>query len=435
MDFLHDKNLVTDKYLRACAVGVIRRGETRANAEEHLAELEELLSTYGVPTAEKIIANAEKTTAAFLVGSGKVEEVRERAEAMECEVIVVDDDLTPLQQRNWERVTKLAVIDRQEVILGIFADRARTKEAQLQVELARARYSLPRLQRAWTHLERQRGGRGFKGGSGEAQLETDRRLVRNRITQLRRDLEHVRQVRATQRKSREYHEVPTVSLVGYTNAGKSSLMRCLTGADVLVEDKLFATLDPTTRRIHLDAGREVLLTDTVGFIRKLPHGLVEAFKATLEEAQLADLLVHVIDSSHPQWHEHLEAADAVLEELEALDKPTVFALNKADLLQDRSTFARFREKHEACVFTSAVTGEGIEDLQRMLHKMLPQLRQRLSLRVPAGRGDVLSWLHREGQVLRTEYDGGDALLDVMLPRALAERAAQWAAPEAVSGTA
>jgi GTP-binding protein HflX len=321
-----------NKPLRAYLVGVRKPGEDQATAEDHLRELTQLSDTFGVEVLTREVVPLRQMNAAYYLGEGKAQEIKAAAVALDADVIIFDDDLSPSQQRNWEKLTKKAVIDRREVILGIFADRAQTREARLQVELARAEYSLPRLTRAWTHLERQRGGTGGRGGAGESQLEVDRRLLRLRIDKLKRDLKHVRQVRATQRQTRLTIPIPTAALVGYTNAGKSSLLNALTGAGVYVADQLFATLDPTTRRITLPNNQPLLVTDTVGFVRKLPHSLVEAFKATLEEATLANVLLHVVDCSHPGALEQKHATEEVLKELGALDRPTILVLNKVDRL-------------------------------------------------------------------------------------------------------
>lgn len=413
---LHDSLRSETKPLGAYLLGIARRGMTRREAEEHLDELKQLSASYGIPAVGSEMATVDQPNPAYFIGSGKAERVCEAARALNAEVIVVDDDLTPAQQRNWEKLAGRAVIDRQEVILGIFADRAQTREARLQIELARLEYSLPRLRRQWTHLERQRGGGAFKGGAGEAQLETDRRLVENQILKLKRDLAHVRQVRATQRKDRLRNETPSVALVGYTNAGKSSLMNRLTGADVLVQNKLFATLDPTTRKLVLPSKRTVAITDTVGFIRKLPHELVESFKATLEEAQLAGILLHVVDASHPNVKEHIAAAEAVLEELEVLGKPTVLVLNKVDLLEERSILAELRYNRPHVVPVSTATGEGIDALLEKIEELTAPDAVLMHLRIPAERSELLSLVHREGTVRNEKYEDATAVLEAFVPR-------------------
>jgi GTP-binding protein HflX len=341
--------------------------------------------------------------ARYYVGSGKAEEICEHAKQHQIDVIVFDNGLSPAQQRNWEALTGMAVIDREEVILDIFARRARTKEARLQVDLARMEYSLPRLTRAWGHLSRQGGGLGGKG-EGETQLETDRRLVRAQIDRLKSDLELVRLRRATQRKLRERLPLPGAAIVGYTNVGKSALLKKLTGAQVLVEDKLFATLDTTTRRVLLPSGQSLLLTDTVGFIRNLPHRLIEAFKATLEEAVLSDFLIHVLDASHPRVFDFYQTTMRVLGELGADTKRMITVLNKVDLVEDESTLHTLRLHFPDGVFVSVRTGEGLKEL---LHRMADLLADRVSkveLALPLDRSDLLSLLHRTSLVIDVVYE-------------------------------
>lgn len=412
---MFEQILSETKVLRAYLAGVRRKGESIQDAEDHLDELRFLTETMGAEISGWEMANVFEPNPKYLFGSGKAEEIKSSAEMRDATVIIVDDELTPAQQRNWEKLTKLAVIDRREVILDIFAQRARTKEARLQVELARLEYSLPRLKRAWTHLERQRGGGGFIGGAGEAQIEVDRRIVRDNIAKVKRELERVRRQRATQRKSRLRKPVPTAALVGYTNAGKSSILNALTGSGVLAEDKLFATLDPTTRRLELPGNREILVSDTVGFIRKLPHTLVEAFMATLEEARLADLLVHVLDASHPNVMEHLQASNAVLKELGALENPTIYLLNKADRLEDYTALAALKHAAEPHLVTSAVDGTGLEELAQYLADHVAGAQQRLTLRIPPDRYDIVGLLHREGHILDSRFEDSDSLLEVDLP--------------------
>lgn len=317
---------------RALLVGVYRRGDDERIARNLLDELAELTRTLGIGIVGDQLVRIQQPQPKFFVGSGKAEEICELARELQADVIVFDNELTPAQQRSWESHSKLCVIDRHEVILDIFAKRAQTKEARLQVALARMEYSLPRLTRAWTHLSRQGGGVGAKG-EGETQLETDRRLVRKRIDKLKTELTEVRARRATQRKQRERVPVPHAAIVGYTNAGKSSLLKRMTEADVLVADKLFATLDTTTRRIELPNNRPLLLTDTVGFVRNLPHDLVDAFKATLEEAVLADFLIHVVDASQPDAIAFHKTTLDVLQELGAEEKPILTVFNKIDLAE------------------------------------------------------------------------------------------------------
>ena len=273
------------------------------------------------------------------MGKGKCDEISEQVGDLKCDVIIFDNEITPGQQRNWEELTKILVIDRHEVILDVFAERAQTKEAVLQVQLARLEYSLPRLRRAWTHLDRQRGGGVTQRGEGEAQIELDQRMLRDKISSTKKEIKQVSSRRVTSRKKRQRIPLATIAIVGYTNAGKSTLLNQITGSTVLSEDKLFATLDPTSRRAKLPGGRTVILTDTVGFIRKLPHRLIDAFKATLEEALVADILLHVVDFSSPEYRDHLLATQEVLNELGAADKDTIIVYNKIDNGVDESSQA------------------------------------------------------------------------------------------------
>ncbi|GIW13084.1 MAG: GTPase HflX [Tepidiforma sp.] len=301
-------------------------------AEESLDELAELARTAGAEVVARFTQRLDHPNPATYIGSGKVQEVVEAIRAHGANVVIFDDELSPSQQRNLEKALGVKVIDRTALILDIFATRARTREGRLQVELAQHQYLLPRLAGQWSHLERMEGAIGTRG-PGETQIETDRRLVRNRIAKIRRDLEEVRTQRELYRRRRARNNIPVVALVGYTNAGKSTLMRALSGADVLAEDRLFATLDPVTRRISLPSGEVVLLTDTVGFIQKLPTQLVAAFRATLEELEDADLLLHVVDISHPGAYAHVQTVDTTLRDLGVHEKPRLIALNKVDLLR------------------------------------------------------------------------------------------------------
>ena len=319
---------------------------------------------------------------------------------MDCDVIVFDEGLTPAQQRNWEADSKLTVIDCQEVILDVFADRAQTREAVLQVALARMEYSLPRLTRAWTHLSRQRG-KGAMSGEGETQLENDRRIVRDRITRLKRELHEVQQHRGVQRTKRRRVPVPTAAIVGYTNAGKSSLLNALTGSNVMAEDKLFATLDPTTRQLLLPGNQKLLVTDTVGFIRRLPHGLVDAFKATLEEAIVSEFLIHVLDVTATSVAEHQKTTLEVLKELGAADRPRLTVFNKIDA-------ATADQLHRAkllvpdAIFLSAHTGAGMPELAQRCTDLIRESFGHAELLVPHNRYDVIARLHQVGHVQEEE---------------------------------
>ncbi|MBN1515739.1 GTPase HflX [Candidatus Sumerlaeota bacterium] len=404
---------------RAYLLGVRLNGESAADAEDHLAELSELVSTMGVPVVGCEIASLQSPHPRYLIGAGKVDWIQAELERLDADCLIFDEPLSPSQQRNWEKkLEDVCVIDRQEVILDIFAQRAQTREARLQIQLAKLEYSLPRLKRAWTHLERQRNAAGGRGGMGEMQIEIDRRLVRERIGRIKRELRDVRGNRETQRKKRNERPTPVAAIVGYTNAGKSSLLNRLTRAGVLVEDKLFATLDPTTRRVTLPDNQEILLSDTVGFIRKLPHDLVESFKATLEEATQADILVHVVDASHPNAEAQIAATLNVLDELGAKGKPTILALNKIDRMEDMHATISLAAGAEHAVSISAMTGEGLDRLLELLAKLNPDKTRRMILRIPASRWDLVSLAHREGQIFEERHGAEDVWLDVILPERL-----------------
>ena len=403
------------KVERAYLIGVQFPNQEKEEAEELLDELEELASTFGVDTVGKTIIKISKTQARFLCGTGKVREIIEDCREKGADVIIFDEALTPSQQRNWERETEnILVIDRREVILDIFADRATTKEANLQIELARAEYDLPRLARAWTHLSRQRGAINMKG-EGERQIELDRRMVRKRIQQLHQELTKVRKQRATQRKQRRKKPVPNAAIVGYTNAGKSSLLNRMTDSGVLADNKLFATLDPTTRKINLDNKQELLLTDTVGFIRKLPHDLVEAFKATLEEAVLADFLVHVVDGSSEDVEDHIRTTNEVLAELGADKKRTLTVFNKVDKLEDHIQRTRLRSLVPDCIFISVKTGEGIDNLRKEMEDILEEDLACTELNIPLERYDLIALLHRTSRIIEEEYDGDRVNIKASIP--------------------
>jgi GTP-binding protein HflX len=330
------------------------------------------------------------------------------------DTVIFDDELSPAQSRNLEKVFDCKVLDRTALILDIFAQRARTREGKLQVELAQLQHLLPRLTRYWSHLSRQKGGIGMRG-EGETQLETDRRRVQERIDKISEELETVRRQRATQRHGRQRNLWPLASIVGYTNAGKSTLLNTLTGAAVLAENRLFATLDPTTRRLRLPTNQNVLLSDTVGFIRKLPHRLVEAFKATLEEVVEADLLLHVVDISHPQAEDQITAVNAVLEEIGAQGQPTLMVLNKMDQLQQPELVHRFAERYPQSVPVSALTGAGIPELMAELGNALRPIREFIELSVPHEEAAVIARLHDVGQVVQRNYNGPKARLKVRIP--------------------
>lgn len=377
-------------------VGVVVPPATEEEVEAHLDELALLVDTAGADVEARLVQRRDQPDPATYVGRGKAEELREVSEAVDADTVVFDDELSPAQARNLEKILGRTAIDRTAVILDIFAQNARTREGRAQVELALLRYRLPRLRGKGTQLSRQGGGLGTRFGAGETKLEVDRRRILRRIAQLERELAELTKHRREQRKARARSRLRTVSLVGYTNAGKSTLLNRLTDAGVLVEDRLFATLDPRTRRLQLPGGEQVLLSDTVGFIRKLPHGLVESFKSTLEVVKESDLLVHVVDSSAPAPEEQIDAVDQVLAEIGAGQVPQLLAFNKADLTRDAK---RLVDRHPGSVAISALDGEGIDRLLELIGDRLRALDTVVELVVPYERGDVLAAVHREGEVI------------------------------------
>jgi GTP-binding protein HflX len=406
---------------RVFLVGVELKSGQTSGSRESLAELAELAVTAGGVVTGEGIQKLAAPCASTYIGKGKTDEFAALCQKADVDTVIFDDELSPAQSRNLEKVFSCKVLDRTALILDIFAHRARTREGKLQIELAQLQHLLPRLTRFWGHLSRQKGGIGMRGGEGETQLETDRRRVQDRIAKIERELEVVRRQRSTQRYARQRNQWPLASIVGYTNAGKSTLLNRLTGAAVLAEDKLFATLDPTTRRLKLPTNQNVLLTDTVGFIRKLPHGLVEAFKATLEEVVQADLLVHVVDTSHPQAEEQIKSVNEVLTEIGAEGKPTLMVFNKADRLNgDHLVLTRFREHHPSGVVISAVTGEGIPELLSELGAQLRPLREFLELEVPHDKSGVIARLHQVAQVIERHYEGETARFKARIPPHLRE---------------
>jgi GTP-binding protein HflX len=395
-------------------------------AESLLEELGELVKTLGIEVVDSVLARCRDMHKKLLCGTGKADEIVSLARAHDCDVIVIDNGLAPSQQREWEKLADLCVIDREEVILDIFAKRAQTKEARLQVELARMQYALPRLARMWGHLDREGGSGGGQGGGaargmGEKQIEVDRRLANLSIDRCKRELEQVRKQRRTQRKEREKLETPHAAIVGYTNAGKSTLLNALSGADVMAKDMLFATLDTTTRRIDLPDGQPLLLTDTVGFVRNLPHRLVEAFKATLEEAVLADFLIHVLDATSPEIERFHRTTLEVLDELGAEGKPAITVLNKIDRVEDPEQIASLARMFPDALRVSAVTHAGLDHLLNACSAALADRVRCLDYRIPQQRADLVGLLHRDAKVLSTDYEGNDILVRAVVPPMLAGR--------------
>jgi GTP-binding protein HflX len=389
---------------RAMLIGITLPGNSDTTTRSLLDELRELVTTLGIGIQHEVQLSIRKPQAKFLVGSGKAETLIEEAIAHNCDVIVFDNELTPAQQRNWEQAAndKILVIDRQEVILDIFGKRAQTKEAVLQVELARLEYNLPRLKSAWSHLSRQRGGGSMQRDAGETQQELDQRMVRTQITRVKRELENVIQHRQVQRKKRMTVPVPTCAIVGYTNAGKSSLLNKLTNSDILVEDKLFATLDPTSRRCPLPSGQPLVVTDTVGFVRNLPHRLVDAFKATLEEAVVSNFLIHVLDVNSPDVEAHSATTLDVLRGLGAEEKKIITVFNKIDDLWDEDTRLALSFRYPEALFISAHSGAGIPALLEKIEAIVESDFIQLRLLIPHERYDLVARLHREGGVRHEE---------------------------------
>lgn len=412
---------------RALLVGLeTRTQEALHPVDESLAELGRLCETAGAVVVGTTTQRRDTPDVRTFIGAGKVEEIRKRIQDECIDLVVFDDPLSPAQQRNLERTIDprtfgdpvVRVIDRSQLILDIFAQRAQSIEGKLQVELAQLDYLLPRLTRHWTHLSRQRGGGVGTRGPGETQLEVDRRRVRERVGMLRRRLREVSRTRDLHRRERAEVPFPTVALVGYTNAGKSTLMRALTGADVLADDRLFATLDPTVRRLELERSGTALLSDTVGFIHKLPHQLIEAFKSTLEEVRSADLLLHVVDGSSPEREVHRRVVEEVLEELGAADTESVLVWNKVDRLDDAERrAAAFEIERAGGVIASAQTGEGLPDILSAIDAFLVQRSQQVEFLIPFSRGEVLARVHREGRVLeRRDEENGTRVTALVTPK-------------------
>ena len=400
---------------RVFLIGLELKSGSSWATRESLDELAELAATAGGTVVGDGRQRLEAPVAGTFIGTGKAAEFARFCAGNDVDTVVFDDELTPAQSRNLEKVFGCKILDRTTLILDIFAQRARTREGKLQVELAQLQHLLPRLTRFWGHLSRQSGGIGMRGGEGESQLESDRRRVQERIEKITEDLQAVRRQRATQRTGRQRNLWPLASIVGYTNAGKSTLLNALTGSAVLAEDKLFATLDPATRRLRLPTNQNVFLTDTVGFIRKLPHGLVEAFKATLEEVVQAELLLHVVDVSHPQAGEQIAAVNAVLREIGAEGKPTIMVFNKIDRCDGNGTLKRYLAQFPNAVAVSASTGQGVPELIEELGTQLRPVREFVELRVPHGESAVIARLHEVAQVTERDYDGASARFKARIP--------------------
>ncbi|HSJ55119.1 MAG TPA: GTPase HflX [Anaerolineae bacterium] len=412
---------------RAFLVGIeIFRQNDLLSLDESLAELDLLSETAGLDVVGQSTQKLKHPNSQTFIGPGKVEEVHALVEETRAEVVLFDEELSPRHLRELERVfgANVRILDRTALILDIFAQHADTREGALQVELAQYEYRLPRLTRAWTHLARQAGGGAARGGSGgvglrgpgETQLEVDRREINRRVAQIKLDIEQVRRHRALHRRQRQKMAIPVVAIVGYTNAGKSTLLNALSGADVLVEDKLFATLDPTTRRVILPSGREILFSDTVGFIQKLPTQLVAAFRATLEEINEADLILHVVDITPPQANEQSETVMDTLADLGAMERPIIFALNKIDELEDDGALADWLDEFPNSSAISAAQGLGLDDLLEQVEEVLSAGLVYLTVQLPYDRGDLAALFHEHGTVVKTSHEGQGTTIEGYLPR-------------------
>ncbi len=422
---------------RAFLVGVEILGEEGLlPLNDSLDELALLAETAGLEVVGEITQKLKHPNAKTFIGSGKVNELKALAEDTLAQVVIFDDELSPRHQRELEKLLgeNLRLLDRTSLILDIFAQHAKTREGMLQVELAQYEYYLPRLTRAWTHLARQGGGGGGRAGGvggvglrgpGETQLEVDRRVIRKRISRIKEDLEKVRAHRSRHRDKRKKSQMPIVALVGYTNAGKSTLLNQLAESDVYVADQLFATLDPTTRRVDLPGGYKSLFTDTVGFIQKLPTTLVAAFRATLEEIADADLLLHVVDISHPNALNHFESVEETLAEIDANHIPIITALNKIDLLEDQEKANTTLENYPRAIAVSAKEKIGIKELRELLKKGLYETYTAITVRLPYQEGNLLSIFHESGKIERIEHERGSTLIQGRLPGRLVAKFDGW----------
>ena len=410
------ENVTKEKTNRAVLVGLSAHSLTREEnaTEESMEELKDLLETAGGESVGMVLQQKDSPDPRTFIGQGKVDEVRQLVRTMGADMVIFDNALSPSQQRVLGEELKVGVLDRSALILDIFAQRARTREGRLQVELAQYKYLLPRLIGMWSHLERQEGAIGTRG-PGETQLETDRRHIRRKISKLEEELRDVRRVRATQRQRREKNEIPVVAIVGYTNAGKSTLLNKLTGAEIPANNRLFDTLDTTTRTLEISDTCTVLLSDTVGFIRKLPHHLVEAFKATLEELSFADLLLHVIDASNPEWREQAQVVDQLILELGAEQTPRIEVFNKCD-----KWTGEIRPHGEDIVSISAKTGEGLDKLLEAIGKRLDSGAKRVTIHLPYDKGGILDQLYQEAKVEQVEYAETIDVVAVCTPKTIGQ---------------
>ena len=403
---------------RALLVALTFRSADRLRTVEYLEELALLADSAGADVLQKVVQERPHPDAAFFVGKGKAEEIGHLVEDLKIDLVIFDDDLSAVQVRNLGKVITCKILDRSALILDIFASRARTREAKTQVELAQLQYMLPRLTRQWTHLSKQYGGIGTKG-PGETQIETDRRAIRTRISHLRTKLNDIDRERETQRKGREQY--PRVALVGYTNAGKSTLLNWFSDAGVLAENRLFATLDSTVRSVRLSPLHTILLSDTVGFIRKLPHHLVASFKSTLDEVREADILLHVVDISHPLFEEQMAVVQETLQDIGAADKRMIVVFNKIDALEERSKIPLLTANYPDAVFVSATRGIQMSVLQDKILAILDADILERTITLPTNASRRIAQLHEVAHVLETTYDGNEAIIRFRIHRVIAER--------------
>lgn len=393
---------------RAILIALLTNTYTKDQVEEHLDELELLTDTAGAETVFKIMQDKSHPDPAFFIGKGKAEEIAQLIELNDIQLVIFDDDLNPTQVRNLEKLFERKVLDRSGLILDIFASHAKTREAKTQVELAQLQYMLPRLTRAWTHLSKQYGGIGTKG-PGETQIETDRRIIRTRISKLKENLKKIEAQQTTKSASRK--NLINATLVGYTNAGKSTLLNLLTNAGVLAEDKLFATLDSTTRALEIEKNKKILLSDTVGFIRKLPHNLVASFKSTLNVVKDADVILHVIDISHEFFEDHIKVVEETLKELNCSTKPQLKIFNKIDLLKERHVLESISNNYPNSLFISAARGIGIGKLHDSLLKMIDKNFKTYQVKIPHSNSKIISKIYELAEVINAEYEEDFVILN------------------------
>jgi GTP-binding protein HflX len=410
--------ITTGERERAILVGVATRAAPRSRVDEYLDELALLADSAGAVVVHRILQERQNINAASFVGKGKAEELSWLVEEKRIQLVIFDDDLSPVQVRNLERIIKCKIVDRSGIILDIFASRAKSSEAKTQVELAQLQYMLPRLTRQWTHLSKQFGGIGTKG-PGETQIETDRRAIRARISHLNTRIKQISKEREVQRKGRD--QLPRVALVGYTNAGKSTLLNWFSHADVLVEDRLFATLDSTVRLVNLSPAHRILLSDTVGFIRKLPHHLVASFQSTLEEVREAELLLHVVDVSHPLFEEQILVVNDTLSQIGAAGKPTVMVFNKIDRLDNRSIFGFLRSNYENSVSISVARGINMTELEDKIIELLDSNISEQTMKFGQGDYQLISQIHDMADIIEKRYEGENIIIRFRMNKLFADR--------------